>query len=54
MRARFWQTVKSPAFAVVFGGIVALCLSTYPVIFLGKVLDVFSSLTKINLYGPTF
>ena len=36
MRARIWQRAKSPVFAVVFGGIVALCLSTYPVIFLGK------------------
>ncbi len=36
MRAGFWQTAKSPAFAIVLGGMLALCLSTYPVIFLGK------------------
>jgi|TARA_Y100000031_G_scaffold121505_1_gene136036 hypothetical protein len=36
MRQRFWQTAKSPVYVILLGGILALCLSSYPVVFLGK------------------
>jgi hypothetical protein len=36
MRTRFSKWLNSPAYAIFLGGVVALCLSAYPVMFMGK------------------
>jgi hypothetical protein len=51
---RFVHTRKLRAAANYSFKLIPSRIDDCPVIFLGKVLDVFSSLTKINLYGPTF